>query len=54
MDPLIRAGNGSELTKHPQPFARDKDPLYLHSLSYNSYTVHNGMAGIKVWNKRLE
>lgn len=54
MAPLIQAENGSELTKHPHLFARDKDPLYLHSLSYNSYTVHNGMAGIKVWNKRLE
>lgn len=54
MTPLILAENGSKLSKQPQPFARDKDPLYLHCLSYNFYTVHNGMAGIKVWNKRLE
>lgn len=54
MAPLIEAENGSELSKQPKPFARDKDPLYLHSLSFSSYTVHNGMAGIKVWNRRLE
>lgn len=49
MAPLIQAENGSELTKEPKPFARDKDPLYLHS----SYAVHNGMAGIKAWNKKF-
>lgn len=54
MAPLIQAENGSELTKQPKLFARDKDPLYLHSLGFNSYTVHNGMDEIKVWNKRLE
>lgn len=38
MVPLIQAANGFELTKQLQPFA--KDPLYLHSFGYNSYTVH--------------
>lgn len=47
MVPLIQAENGSELTKQPKLFARDKGPLYLRSLSFNSYAVHNGMAGIK-------
>ena len=42
MVPLIQAENGFELTKQLQPFARHEDPLYLHSFSYNSYTVHNG------------
>lgn len=51
--PLIQAENSSEQTKQPKPFARDKDPLYLHSLSYSSYTVHNGKSGTKVWNKKF-
>lgn len=48
MVPLIQAENAFELTKQLQPFARVKDPLYLHSLGYNSYTVHNGTED---WNK---
>lgn len=41
MAPLIQAENGSELTKQPKHFARDKDPLYLHSLSCSSYTIES-------------
>jgi len=49
MVPLTQAENGFELTKQLQPFARDKDPLYLRSFGYNSYTVHSGAED---WNKK--